>query len=1101
MLIPLIKKKPTEPAEVQQESQPVQAGAPIKANLSQKKPARKSSAKKEKIIVDPTTELRATIERIFANEDAVLITTEAELKDFLSLSDVFGLDTETTGLRFFADRIVGFSLGTATKSCYIPLTHEAGQNYQDDLDRMCDLLLTKKYYGFNAQFDWHFLEHFKPQLKNLQLAGEGSVALRCYDITLPHELKPVYKKVIDPDYEEYSFSRLFKSIKFHECDPKFVYKYAAVDARKHFVVTEYFEEKLKEVPEMYTRYRKLELRALWPLYDTEEYGMCVDVDRINMLWQRLEDQKAPALAEIQRIAGSDTFNPGSPKQVKEVFAALGYQLTSTNEEALEKINHPLAKAILEYRGIIKLQGTYTKNLLEYTDVREGSTIIHTSFNSIGADCVVGDTLITTREGMKKIADVCPKGDSGEYIPFETELLNEEGRFEKTSRSVIFRQAKTKKLNLPYGLSIEGTYNHPVRVLGFNKSEWEHKRTAEISRVAYSNVQWRELQDIEVGDYVLLKTGGADIRDDYIETGFVQLPEKKSSQQLVMPKYYTEELAELLGMFHADGAYNDKDHVALLFYNSDPDFVARLNELTMKVFGVTPKVERERREGFPTDTYFLHGANLRQLFAILHTGKRNKRIPEPILRSKNSVFAAYVRGMTLDSGYRGDCYLHITCMNEDDAKNIAARLIHMGIVAGTYHEANNKDGSDAWGVTVYEIDSFMKKVGVVQSRKVTAPIEGKLERYFLRRGDYFAVPVRSLEYNVTDVYDFTLPETHSFMTNGGIVSHNTGRMSSKNPNMQNIPRDNDYRNIFVARPGKKLISVDYSQQEVRVVAAMANDQTMLDAFNSGRDFYAYMASLVFKLPYEECGKHGVNGAKRNQMKSVVLGLNYSMGIQSLAEDLGTTEAEAKDIMEKFYEACPNVHAFQAQCLEFAKTHGYNETYFGHRRYYKGLGYKALGLPRFEVFGPGLENGPRTPDEIQETLYQLKNRRRELRAFIEELKAPAKKKDTANLAVYVNDREMLAFQEERQTTNSVIQGTSAEMTKLAAIAVRDDEELRSLDAHIVNFIHDEIIIEAPEETASRAGERLAFIMNDVCHSMFPAIASGGAVADEMVRWTKD
>lgn len=715
MLIPLMKKKPIEQADTTQEAQSVQAGAPIKANLSQKKPARKSSAKKEKIIVDPTIELRATIERIFANEDAVLITTEEELKNFLSLSDVFGLDTETTGLRFFADKIVGFSLGTATKSCYIPLTHEAGQNYQDDLDRMCDLLLTKKYYGFNAQFDWHFLEHFKPQLKNLQLAGEGSVALRCYDITLPHELKPVYKRVIDPDYEEYSFSRLFKSIKFHECDPKFVYKYAAVDARKHFVVTEYFEEKLKEVPEMYTRYRKLELRALWPLYDTEEYGMCVDVDRINMLWQRLEDQKAPALAEIQRIAGSDTFNPGSPKQVKEVFAALGYQLTSTNEEALEKINHPLAKAILEYRGIIKLQGTYTKNLLEYTDVREGSTIIHTSFNSIGAD--------------------------------------------------------------------------------------------------------------------------------------------------------------------------------------------------------------------------------------------------------------------------------------------------------------------------------------------------------------------------------------------------TGRMSSKNPNMQNIPRDNDYRNIFVARPGKKLISVDYSQQEVRVVAAMANDQTMLDAFNSGRDFYAYMASLVFKLPYEECGKHGVNGAKRNQMKSVVLGLNYSMGIQSLADDLGTTETEAKDIMEKFYEACPNVHAFQAQCLDFAKTHGYNETYFGHRRYYKGLGYKALGLPRFEVFGPGLENGPRTPDEIQETLYQLKNRRKELRAFIEELKAPAKKKDTAHLAVYVNDREMLAFQEERQTTNSVIQGTSAEMTKLAAIAVRDDEELRSLDAHIVNFIHDEIIIEAPEETASRAGERLAFIMNDVCHSMFPAIASGGAVADEMTRWTKD
>lgn len=744
MLIPLLKQDPASAANNNRAAET--SIGPIKANLAQSKPKRKTAskaAKQEKLVADNLAELRATMDKIFANEDTSLITTQDELLDFLRQQEIFGLDTETTGLYWYKDKIAGYSVGTATRSAYIPLQHTVGENYKDDIDTMCDILLERRYYGFNAQFDWHFLETFRPQLRNLPLEAEGSIALRCYDISLPHKLKEVYKAVIDPDYEEYSFSKLFKGKPFTEFDPKDVYKYAAVDARKHFVITQYFVDKLKETPDIYYRYKSLELRVLKPVYEAEKYGFCLNSELVQSLYDELEEKKVPALAKTQQIVGDDTFNPGSPKQVKEAFAKFGVTLTSTNEEALEKIKHPLAKAILEYRGLVKLQGTYTTNLFDYTESSEGYRVVHASFDTVGAD--------------------------------------------------------------------------------------------------------------------------------------------------------------------------------------------------------------------------------------------------------------------------------------------------------------------------------------------------------------------------------------------------TGRMSSKNPNMQNFPRDNRYRNVLCARPGHKLISVDYSQQEVRIIAALAKDQVMLDAFNSGKDFYAMMASIVFNLPYEQCGKHGINGDKRNQMKSVVLGLNYSMGVNTLAGDLTVdaqkrlakqlgkefeqltpeemqsavvTESQAKAIVDAFYKVCPQVRAFQNYCLDFAKNHGYNETIFKHRRYYKGLGYKALGKSRFEVFGPGLKSAGISAEDVVAKLYEYKNNRAKLREFIEELRAPEKKKETKHLAIYVNDREMIAFTEERQCTNSVIQGSGAEMTKLAAIVVQDDEELKRLGAHIVNFIHDEILIEAPDETAVAAGERLAEIMNDVCSDVLGGLCNGGAEpSTPMACWVKD
>jgi DNA polymerase I-like protein with 3'-5' exonuclease and polymerase domains len=116
------------------------------------------------------------------------------------------------------------------------------------------------------------------------------------------------------------------------------------------------------------------------------------------------------------------------------------------------------------------------------------------------------------------------------------------------------------------------------------------------------------------------------------------------------------------------------------------------------------------------------------------------------------------------------------------------------------------------------------------------------------------------------------------------------------------------------------------------------------------------------------------------------------------------------------------------------------------------------------------------------------------------APADKASTKNQAIYISDRESVAWMEERQTTNTIIQGSGAEMTKLAAIVADNDSEPKEYGAHIVNYVHDEIIIEVPDATAKQAGRRLCTIMNDVSEDMLDGL-SGGCDSQFMKAWIKD
>lgn len=294
-----------------------------------------------------------------------------------------------------------------------------------------------------------------------------------------------------------------------------------------------------------------------------------------------------------------------------------------------------------------------------------------------------------------------------------------------------------------------------------------------------------------------------------------------------------------------------------------------------------------------------------------------------------------------------------------------------------------------------------------------------------------------------------------------IGADTGRFSSSGPNLQNQPKDNRFRRGFVARPGHKLVSCDFSQQEQAILAGGSQDPRMLEGANNGRDYYALMASIIWDLPYERCTKKGDHKHLRNRCKSIVLGVTYGMGSKSLCESLNNdstdhvyTIEECDQILEKFYSGFPYVKKFQEECAEFGTNYGYMETVLGRRRYFQYLGKPAFDCPDHP--------------EVADTLNGLKYWN-QIRACLDEAKAEG---------IKVFDNRWKQQDELRQTCNHYCQGSAADQTKVCMLALWRDEEFREkYHGQILLQVHDELIAEFPDEFAVEGGKHMAEVMSEV------------------------
>ncbi len=251
---------------------------------------------------------------------------------------------------------------------------------------------------------------------------------------------------------------------------------------------------------------------------------------------------------------------------------------------------------------------------------------------------------------------------------------------------------------------------------------------------------------------------------------------------------------------------------------------------------------------------------------------------------------------------------------------------------------------------------------------------------------------------------------------------TGRLSSTEPNLQNIPTRTELgsglRRMFVADPGKVLVDADYSQIELRLLAHISGDRAMQEAFLSGEDFHTVTASHVFGVPVPE-----VTSQMRRAAKAVNFGIVYGISAYSLSQDLGVTVEDAKAYMDAYFERFPGVKKYMEDVVERARGDGWVETLFHRRR----------ALP-----------------EIQASKFAT-------RSF-----------------------------GERVALNMPIQGTAADIIKLAMVKVFDRLNREDLEAKLIMQVHDELIVECPETEAERVKALLAEEMERTCQLAVPLIA---------------
>jgi DNA polymerase-1 len=310
---------------------------------------------------------------------------------------------------------------------------------------------------------------------------------------------------------------------------------------------------------------------------------------------------------------------------------------------------------------------------------------------------------------------------------------------------------------------------------------------------------------------------------------------------------------------------------------------------------------------------------------------------------------------------------------------------------------------------------------------------------------------------------------------------TGRFSSTGPNMQNIPSRGEKREIrkmVKAALGKVFLSADFSQQEPRVLAHLCwtlfGDSGMMDAYKAGKDLYVWMASEVYKVAYDLCKEKNADGSpnaegkkRRESVKSILLGLMYGMEIDTLAEGLGVPKQEAQRYMDMVFDTFPAIKQVVEYFQDMAKEHGYVTTIYGRK-----CRIPDMQLPKYEfVRADNREEHIEDPDIINYYWNQLDNCRSGKR----------KKEiwqDANDRGIWINDNTFKISEAERQVLNSVVQGSSADITKKAMKLIGEDALIKEWGFDMTLSIHDEVDGETWEETALKVGDRLSELMIISC-----------------------
>ena len=322
-------------------------------------------------------------------------------------------------------------------------------------------------------------------------------------------------------------------------------------------------------------------------------------------------------------------------------------------------------------------------------------------------------------------------------------------------------------------------------------------------------------------------------------------------------------------------------------------------------------------------------------------------------------------------------------------------------------------------------NFSTSEEVLRALKPVAPVCGDILDYRELK--------KLISTYITTLPSYINPATGKIHTTYNQTVTATGRLSSSNPNMQNLPirseRGQLIRRAVIADPGCKILSADYSQIELRLMAHFSQDEHLLYAFRNGQDIHAATAAKIFKVPINEVSKE-----QRRAAKTANFGILYGISAFGLAQQLDCSRSEAKQLIDDYFAAFPKIRSFIEAQKEFAREHLYVETLFGRKRY--------------------------LPDIVSHNAT--------VRAFAE-----------------------------RNAVNAPVQGTAADIIKIAMVAIHRDlqalnnesAKIGGLQAQMIMQVHDELNFNVPVVMVDQVRQIVVDNMQNAVHLSVPLIAECG------------
>ena len=380
------------------------------------------------------------------------------------------------------------------------------------------------------------------------------------------------------------------------------------------------------------------------------------------------------------------------------------------------------------------------------------------------------------------------------------------------------------------------------------------------------------------------------------------------------------------------------------------------------------------------------------------------------------------GISLDK----ECLKKESLELENDLKNLEKKIFEFS------EEEFNLNSPKQLGEILFEklkLDAKAKKTKTGQystSEEVLQKLESKHEiiKHILEYRTY-----QKLKSTYVDALPMQVNEkTGRIHTNFMQTVAATGRLSSVNPNLQNIPirtlRGQQVRAAFIASEGKKIISADYSQIELRLIAEISGEKNMIEAFQKGEDIHASTAAKLFKIPLNEVTK-----LQRSQAKTVNFGIIYGVSSFGLSEQTGLSRTEAKQMIDAYFETYPRLKEYMNEQIMTARKNGYVETILGRKRYLKDI-------------------------------------------------------NSANFVVKGHA--------ERNAINAPIQGSAADIIKLAMINIDRELENQKMETKMLLQVHDELIFETPIDEIETAKILIKTQMETAYATQVPLLTEVG-VAD--------